>query len=102
VPKYLRDFGTFDGLDNRKELMYLLGKLGEGLPELEQARCRGRFLRRLLRLSENGFKDKDMEVSDACLVDSYLAFVAIVNALGVPIYQAMSLLEEEIRSGHKR
>jgi len=93
---FLLDYKTFDGLDNRKEVMLLLGRLGECLPEEKQARRRARFLHKLLALSQSGLSGCGMEITPCSLVDAYFAFLAITGTLGVPIAQAMCLLEKEI------
>ena len=91
-------FDSFDGLDNRKAIMDLLGRLGHGLPEQEQAEERGRFLRSLLRYSINGFAAKKMQFPPCSVVDAYFAFIAITSSLGVSIDKAARLLEREVRS----
>jgi hypothetical protein len=89
-------YGSFDGLDNRREIMRLLKRLGHGLPELAQAERRSRFLRKLLRYSQNGFDTRQMQLAPCSVVDAYFAFLAITGTLGVPIDQAARLLEKEV------
>ncbi len=98
MPHPLEDQHVFDGRDNRRDLFHLLARIGHGLPEMEQARRRSRFLESLLPYSAFWFARQEMFVEPCCLADAYMAFVAITGALGVPITKAMELLEEEIRA----
>lgn len=94
-------FEPFDGLDNRREIMRLLARLGRGLPEEQQAERRARFLRSLLRFSQNGFAAREMHFPPCSVVDAYFAFVAITGTLGVPIDRAARFLEQEIKKHEK-
>lgn len=90
-------FGSFEGLDNRKTVYNLLKRLGHGLPEYQQAQERAAWLRDLVKVSENCFADKMVYLEPCCLADAYFAFVAITGCLGVPVEKAAKLLEQRIR-----
>jgi hypothetical protein len=82
---------TFDGLDNRREVMILLQRLGSD-------GRRARFLESLVPHSCRGFAGLPMKVADRCdPVAAYYMLVGITNELGVPIDTAARLLEREVR-----
>jgi hypothetical protein len=91
-------FGSFDGLDNRKEIMAMLRHLGM---KGGSAACRGSeraaFLRNLVGQSESGFALAPVEIPALSLVEAYFAFTAITGVLGVPIEEAAKALEAEVR-----
>lgn len=93
----MSQFGSFDGRDNRQSVYDLLRRLGHGLPEIEQAQRRARFLRKLLGHSQQGFARCPAQLSALSLKDAYFAFTAITGVLGVSIEQAARLLEDEVR-----
>jgi hypothetical protein len=90
-------FGSFDGLDTRKELMILFQRLGEPLPEILKRERRAIFLRRLLNLSTTGFSGKLPQIKPCDPVEAYFTFVAITGCLGVDVNQAAKMLEAEVR-----
>jgi len=95
-------FGSFDGLDNRRELMELFARLGDGVPEAEGARRRQQFLQALVNDSTTGFSDKVARVSPCSAVEAYLLFLAITsggsrNGLGVGIDGAAARLQALVR-----
>jgi hypothetical protein len=90
-------FGSFDGLDNRKALMAMIGRLGHGQPEALAARTRAAFLRSLIPESVNGFAPRPLIVSPCTVVECYHLLVAITGVLGVPIDVAARKLEAEVR-----
>ena len=90
-------FGSFDGLDNRRELMILFQRLGENLPEQLAREKRAEFLRRLIKRSGNGFADKAASVKPCDPVEAYFAFNAITGVLGVNVDAAAKLLEDEVK-----
>lgn len=94
---HLENFKTFDALDNRRDVYYMLYRIGHGLPEKEQAKKRALFIKSLLAHSTNGFSARLMRMSACSLYDTYLAFIALTNAFGVPIEVAAKRLEEEVR-----
>lgn len=90
-------FGSFDGRDNRRELMILFQKLGERLPRPLADERRADFLRKLVRLSGNGFASKMARITPCDPVAAYWMFGAITGCLGVSIDRAARLLDEEVR-----
>ena len=82
-------FGSFDGLDNRRELMILLQRL----PSDE---ARTGFLKRIVRLSGNGFAGKQVKLGLCDPVQAYWALVNITGVLGVDINRAARILEEQV------
>ncbi len=90
-------FSSFDGLDNRRELMSLMVRLGEGLPEDRARARRARFLQGLLGGSTTGLAGNELKVTPCSAVDAYNLFVAITGVLGVPIDAAASRLERLVR-----
>ena len=84
---------TFDGLDNRREVMILLQRLGS-----DQARAE--FLTSLVGRSRVGFADCEVQVVNSCdPVAAYFMFVSICNELGTSVNEAARLLEAEVRRG---
>jgi hypothetical protein len=90
-------FGPFDGLDNRKALMGLMVRLGEGLTEAEAGKRRARVLRSLLGDSRTAFKNLAVNITPCGAVEAYHLFTAITGCLGVPVETAARRLEEVIR-----
>lgn len=81
---------TFDGLDNRKEVMILLERLGSDA-------ARKRFIEGLMSRSRNGFACAPLRVSGpADPVAAYFMLVGVCNELGVSINYAASLLERKV------
>jgi len=91
-------FGSFDGLDNRREVFLLLKKLGAGLPDELGDRLRAGFLQGLIGASTSGFAGKRPRVDPCGPVPAYKLFVAITGCLGVPVEAAARVLEEAVRS----
>lgn len=82
---------TFDGKDNRKEVMILLERLGSD-------KRRARFIESLIPHSLNGFSGCPMKVKGNCdPVTAYFMLVGVCNELGVSINTAARKLEEWIR-----
>lgn len=83
---------TFDGLDNRREVMILLQRLGS-----DQARAD--FISSLTRRSQNGFSQTRVSVVNTCgPVTAYFMLLGCCNELGVSINEAAELLEQEVRN----
>ena len=81
----------FDGLDNRREVMILLQRLGSD-------KRRARFLESLIPSSIKGFAGCLMKVRGPCdPIAAYFMLVGICNELGVPINEAARRLEAEVR-----
>jgi hypothetical protein len=90
-------FSSFDGLDNRKELMILFQRLGDPLPEALKRNKRAEFLKRIVRLSGNGFAAKKVQIRPCDAVEAYFTFTAITGCLGVNIDKAAKMLEDAVR-----
>jgi hypothetical protein len=81
----------FDGLDNRREVMILLERLGTD-------QRRAQFLESLIPKSCNGFSGLPMKVAGNCdAVAAYFMLVGICNELGVPINYAAQNLDRIVR-----
>lgn len=95
-------FGSFDGLDNRREVMILFQKLGEGLPDVQARIVRAKWLQDLIPHSVSSLATAPLIVSpDRCdPVGCYHLFVAITGCLGVPIDKAAKMLDETVRKQH--
>jgi hypothetical protein len=89
-------FGSFDGLDNRREILILFQRLGEGLPTLEADKKRARWLQNLIKSSGNGFAMSMTKIEPCDCVAAYFAFVAITGCLGVDINEAARRLDREV------
>ena len=82
---------VFDGLDNRREVMILLDRLGS------DAR-RARFLESLIPASLRGFAGCPMRVVGTCdSVRAYFMLAGVCNELGVSINEAARRLERVVR-----
>lgn len=87
-------FGTFDTTADRRELVILFQKLGEGLPENKARELRASWLQSLIAGSIS-MPGAPMQVNpDSCHpVGAYLLFIQIVGVLGVPIATAAKQLD---------
>lgn len=84
---------TFDGRDNRKEIMLLLVRLGND-------KRRASFIESLIPASLNGFANCPMKVKGHCTpVAAYYMMVSVCNELGVSINEAARRLEQEVKRG---
>lgn len=82
---------TFDGLDNRREIMILLQRLGSDT-------ARARFIESLIPNSLKGFAGCPMKVVGDCdTARAYFMLLGVTNELGVSINTAARLLDEEVR-----
>ena len=88
-------FSSFDGLDNRRELMILFQKLGQHLPKFQADERRAMFLRALVK--RYGSPWKYVAITPCDPVAAYWMFTAITGCLEVPIDAAARLLDEEVR-----
>jgi hypothetical protein len=87
------ELDTFDGLDNRKEVIILLDRLGSD-------RRRARFLESLIPQSLKGFAGCPMEVRGPCdSVRAYFMLVGVCNELGVSINYAARKIDELVSRG---
>lgn len=81
------ELDTFDGLDNRREVMILLDRLGTDERRKE-------FLESLIPQSLNGFAGCPMKVAGNCnTVAAYYMLIGVCNELGVSINYAARRLE---------
>ncbi len=89
------ELDTFCGKDNRKEIMRLLFRLGNGVVGDKR---RANFLLSLIPLSLKGFKDAPIKVEGNCdAVAAYFMLVSVCNEIGVSINVAASRLEKEVK-----
>ena len=85
------EIDTFDGLDNRREIMILLDRLGAD-------HLRAEFLTSLIPLSLKGFAAAPMRVAGNCdAVSAYYMLVGVCNELGVSINEAARRLDQVVR-----
>ena len=94
-----QNFGTFDGLDNRREIYRALRRLGEKCSE-EQARARRAcFLQGLLAGASELARLGVITDYPATVAEAYAMLVGIssVPAFGLPIEVAARKLEEVVR-----
>lgn len=84
------ELSSFDGKDNRREIMILLQRLGTD-------QRRAKFLESLIPQSLKGFANCPMKVRGDCdPVSAYFMLVGVCNELGVPINEAARRLERVI------
>ena len=89
------ELDTFDGLDNRREVMILLQRLGSD-------QDRANFISKLLtRSKKQGFATCAVKVVNCDPVSAYFMFVSCCNELGVSVNEGARLLEEEVRHGSR-
>lgn len=85
------DLKSFDGLDNRREMMVLLERLGSD-------ERRSKFIESIVPWSHLGFAGCPATVQGPCdPVAAYFMLVSTCNELGVSINDAMKKLEELVR-----
>lgn len=94
---YAGQFGSFEGLDNRKTLMELFVRLGHGLDEAAAARKRQKFLQGLIGDARGFFDGKPLKVTPCSAVEAYQLFVAITGCLNVGIDAAAAKLQRLVR-----
>jgi hypothetical protein len=94
-----KQFDTFDNLEDRRELVILFEKLGDGLPEKHANEVRAKFLESLIPQSVSGLAETPLQANpEKCYpTGAFLLFIAIVGVLGVPIRQAAIQLDEAVR-----
>ena len=91
-------FGSFDGLDTRREVLRLFQRMGDGEPEDVAAARRASFLSSLMASSRYaGLAGKHLQVAPCSPTQAYMEFVHITGVLGVPIDDAAIRLEEAAR-----
>jgi hypothetical protein len=84
------ELDIFDGLDNRRELMVLLQRLGTD-------QRRADFITGLVGRSRRGFAGCAVQVVNCDPVAAYYMLVGCCNELGVSINEAARVLESEVR-----
>lgn len=89
----MSELSTFDGLDNRREIIILLERLGSD-------QRRAQFLEGLIPLSLKGFAGCPMQVQGACdCCAAYFMLVSICNEIGVSINEAARRLDGVVKRG---
>ena len=90
------ELDVFDGLDNRRELMILLDRLGSD-------QMRAAFLCSIVTKSRNGFSNTNVKVVRYCdSMTAYYMLVSICNELGVSINSAAKRLDKIVRMSHNK
>lgn len=89
-------FGTFDGLDNRRQLFELFRRLGHGLTHDEACARRGLAIQHLLGMATCP-TTKAARANPMTALQAYAAFTGITGVLGAPIDAAAIALENEVR-----
>jgi hypothetical protein len=90
-------FGSWDGLDNRRELLILFERLGQHLPAPMQDALRARWLLWLIKRSVGPWGAAQFILEPCCAVEAYRLCVAICGCLDVSIDEAARLLDEAVR-----
>lgn len=67
------------------------------MPDAQARERRARFLKRIVRLSGNGFADKAVKITPCDAMQAYWIFGNICGVLEVDINKAARLLEEEVK-----
>lgn len=98
-PGQTKQFSTFDNLGDRRELVILFEKLGEGLPDQLARAVRAGFLESLIPLSYSQMRGSPMKANPAeCSpTGAYQLFIAITGVLGVSIDDAARKLDDVVR-----
>jgi hypothetical protein len=97
VRQHTGQFGSFDGLDNRKELMRLFSIIGKDKSAKDAAIERAMVLQGFLDGSETGFAGKPIKVTPCGVTEAYFLFTAITGCLGVPVEAAAKRLDWLVR-----
>lgn len=92
-----KQFDTFDNKEDRRELVILFEKLGNGLPESMQRQYRATWLENLATSELGTFKEHPIRVTPCGAGDAMLIFTQIVGVLGVPIKEAAKKLDAAVR-----
>lgn len=98
-PGQTKQFDTYDNREDRRELVIMFQRLGEGLPSPMGREVRQKFLEMLFLLSMSGM-DKcpvEIDVEQCTPVGAYNLFIQFVGVLGVPIDDAAKLLDDCVR-----
>ncbi len=85
------ELDVFDGLDNRREIMLMLFRLGSD-------QRRAKFIESLMPHSLNGLAGAPLKVQGQCHPSAaYFMMVSTCNELGVSINTAARKLEQEVK-----
>lgn len=91
-----KQFGSFDGKDNRRDLWMLLERLGDGVDREEAHGRRYSYLVGMCRLT--GLPNLRVNEDVECTVSAtYWAVVGLATSWGLDIEQAVRLLEMWVR-----
>ncbi len=90
-------FGSFDGLDNRRELLILFERLGKHLPQPLADIARGQWLVDLIVVTMGPWHKGQFACQPCCPAEAYNMCVAICGVLGVSIDEAARLLDDTVR-----
>lgn len=90
-------FGSYDDLETRRELVILFERLGEGAPDPQWVRAK--WLELLITKSMTGLKTcpVEVDVAQCTAVGAYVLFVQFVGVLGVKIDDAARLLDDCVK-----
>lgn len=91
-------FGSFDGLDNRRTVYRCFVRMGRGVSDEVASNLRAGFLRGLIAASTTGFAGTAPRVDPCSAAEAYKLFVAITGCLGVDVTRAALALEEVTRT----
>ena len=99
IPGQTKQFDTFDNVEDRRELVILFQKLGEGLPEAMANEVRAKFIEDLIPQSVSGLADAPLKADPKQCHPSgaYMLFVQVVGVLGVPIREAARKLDGVVK-----
>lgn len=99
IPGQTKQFDTFDNLEDRRELVILFQKLGEGLPDAMANEVRAKFIEDLIPASVSGLADAPLKADPRQCHPSgaYMLFVQVVGVLGVPIRDAARKLDGVVK-----
>ena len=93
MPGQRSELETFDGLDNRREVMILLDRLGSDVR-------RAKFLESLIPSAYKGFAECPMKVNGNCsTISAYHMLIGLCNELGVSINEAARRLDKVVSRG---
>jgi hypothetical protein len=90
-------FSSFDGLDNRREVMILFMRLGHNLHKKLAVEKRAKWLQGLIPHSVGALAPAPLIVQPCDPIGAYGLFVAICGVLDVPIEKAAKMLDDEVR-----
>ena len=90
-----KQFGTFDTLGDRKDLWYLLGLLGKGVPEAVGAARRKALLKELA--DSVAFGSGNAVIGDGTVSETYTLIVALAAQWKLDIQKIATRIEERIR-----